>query len=396
MPTKTEKRIDSIEDLNSHLHRQEDRIEQLEQNAKLDTSRAELDQIRQNMNALKVRWKSDAVSTPSQPGNIEVINRSLGAIFCKEGGKHRDDVEKEIDGMTGKALVGSPLVIDATTGSYTIPETYRSDIAALLTETSELRPLVTNVAITSNSMKYPSKLAGVSFTRVSSDSTALTEASPTFSEIDLDVETFALWISVTENFLDDNLVVVGDYFRRIIQEAYVESFDKSMLNNAANPTGLLQNGSVNTVTMSAGRTGFSDLDITDLYSMVEALTTGVKRRNAAFFMHPIVWDICRLLTDANGNALVTPWREAMGRELFGYKVILSDEMPSTSAADTPFIAFGSPKQLLYGDRLGVEIKYFGDTVQAATYQEVFFRARYRAAYATKIASAFSILKTAAA
>lgn len=64
---------------------------------------------------------------------------------------------------------------------------------------------------------------------------------------------------------------------------------------------------------------------------------------------------------ANGVPLLAPWIEAMSRKVFGYDVILSDEMPRASAPATAFIAFEDQKFLLYGDRL--EIKFFGDTVQ---------------------------------
>jgi len=359
------------------------------------------DQLRTLRNAFKGNFaekETHGVPVEEQPAYLP-MDKYLGAVIARESGRHTDIVNRTIDEMqektATKALTGSPLVIDATTGSFLIPETYRNDIIALLTTTSELRPRVTTIPMVSNSMKYPAKNAGISFTRVSSDSAALTEVSPTFQEVDLDVETFALWISVTENFIDDNLAAIGAYFRSIVAEGYVESFDTSMLNNAANPTGLLQNSSVNTVTMNSGDTTFSSITIDDLYSLVEALTTGVKRRGAAFIMHPLVWDIVRMLKNADGDPLLAPWSEAMSRKVFGYDVILSDEMPSTSATATAFIAFGNPALLLYGDRLGLELKYYGDTVQGVQHQEVFFRARYRAAYAASVPGAFSILKTAA-
>ena len=355
------------------------------------------DQVKSLQKAVKSGILAPDVPLEEQNAYLP-MDKYLGAVIAKEAGRHTEVVTRTIDEMQTKiqtkALTGSPLVIDATTGSYLIPETYRNDVIALLTTSSELRPRVTTIPMTSNSLKYPSKLAGTSFTRVSSDSSALTEVSPTFSEVDLDVETFGLWISVTENFIDDNLAAIGAYFRQIISEGYVESFDKSMLNNSANPTGLLQNSSVNTVTMNTGDSTFSSITIDDLYTLVEALTTGVKRRGAAFIMHPLVWDIVRMLKNADGDPLLAPWSEAMARKIFGYDVILSDEMPSSSAPSTAFIAFGDPKLLLYGDRLGLEIKYFGDTVQAVQHQEVFFRARYRAAYACSIPAAFAILKTA--
>ncbi len=56
----------------------------------------------------------------------EPMDKYLGAVIAREAGKHTDIVNRTIDEMQEKvqtkALTGSPLVIDSTTGSFLIPE----------------------------------------------------------------------------------------------------------------------------------------------------------------------------------------------------------------------------------------------------------------------------------
>jgi len=82
----------------------------------------------------------------------------------------------------------------------------------------------------------------------------------------------------------------------------------------------------------------------------------------------------------------------MGREY-----IMSDAMPDAddSAVSTAFIAFGNPKYILHGNRVGMEFKLFDQTSDNLVYDRLFLRARLRQAFVTGIPAAFAVMKTAA-
>jgi len=377
--------IKTIEDLKEHLKESDTRLVDVETRSRV---------LQEKIDNYRSIVKSGLLNGGVDKPDVKTAYETMGALMVTAAGKSTDRSKAILDDMQGKATTGTPLVIDSTTGSYLIPEEYISEVFAVLTEQSEIYPLLTKRPMTSNSAKQPKKATGVSFTRVTSDSSDLTEASPTFDEIDLDVHTQALWISVTENFLEDNLVAIGMYFNDIIQEAWVESIEKNILNNASNPTGLLQTAGVNTYQMGAGSASIDSIEINDLYAMIEELTTGAKRKGARFIMNPLTFDKVRKITDASGSPLIAPWADQSSRNLFGYPTVWSDSLPSADANDTAFIAFGNPKHMTVGERLGLEIKFFGETLSAVTNSEQFFRARYRTAHAVSEPEAFSILKTA--
>jgi HK97 family phage major capsid protein len=87
---------------------------------------------------------------------------------------------------------------------------------------------------------------------------------------------------------------------------------------------------------------------------------------------------------------------AVSRRAKGYPVLLSDNVPDTddSAVSTAFIVFGNPKYTLYGIRMGMEIKYFTETMYAVQDDENFFRIRTRFAGVVGLPANYAVLRTA--
>ncbi len=300
-----------------------------------------------------------------------------------------------------KALVGTPLVDDSTTGSYVVPEEWDNEIGRVVHETSQLVPLVTNFPMNSRVKYIPVKNAGVGFTYIPNDSDATTEANPTFAQKTLTSYTYALWISLTEALLEDDIAGLGAYFRQIVAEAYVDIFETEFLTGTGAPTtGILTNASVRSTSMAAGSTGFGDIKIGDFINMEGDLSErNGALRGARLHMSPYTWNLARGLTDADGRPYIHPgWTGPAARELLGYPVLTSYQMPDSndSAANTPFIALGNPRYFAYGDRVGLEMKLFDKTIQALTNTEIFFRFRFRAAFEHTQPADFTVLKTAPA
>jgi hypothetical protein len=60
------------------------------------------------------------------------------------------------------------------------------------------------------------------------------------------------------------------------------------------------------------------------------------------------------------------------------------------------MAFGNPKHILHGDRVGFEFRIFDQTEAAMQYDRIFLRCRLRQAFLVSIGAAFSKLTSAAA
>jgi len=297
----------------------------------------------------------------------------------------------------GKADLGTPLTGDAsgTDWQYAIPAyIYATDFLKVMDVSSEIIPQITKIPMSNRLIRYPTQGSTVfEFTYVTNEVTDKTEQKPTISYVDLECETFAGWVGVTDELMEDTFLDIGGILRTQAVEDLQYTIEEQALNGSGSPfTGALQNGSV--VGSTIAGTTFGSVDWSDLLTAVEALTTKKQRVGASFVMHPTVWDILASKQDAVGRYYFDPQR-AIPRSAWGYPVYLSDAMPSTSAVSTAFILYGNLKHIYHGTRMGMEIKYFDATMYAVQDDENFFRIRTRFGDVTSLPTNFVAITTAA-
>ncbi len=327
------------------------------------------------------KGKNELLS-PEDVEFLETAQKNRGGYFLQKG---------------TKADLGTPLVNDSTTGSYLVPVGFHDEILRVTQATSELVPLVMNMPMLSRTKLYPKQATGITFVYVSSDGGDLSEQNPTLGQGTLTSYTYGAWVGLTEALLEDDIAGLGAYFMKLIADAYVSIFETEFLAGGGAPvTGLLTVADTQAVSMGPGNASFSSLSYFNFIAMEAALATrNGALRGARWFMSPSTWNIVRSMVDADGNPIQAPWDSAAPKQILGYNVVLSFEMPDVndSAASTPFIAFGNPQYLVYGDRVGLETKFFDATQYAITNTEVFFRFRFRAAFDISQAAEFAVLST---
>ncbi len=295
-----------------------------------------------------------------------------------------------------KADLGTPLVNDTVTGSYVVPEEWHNEVSKLAAIVSEIIPVSTNMPMMSRVKYIPVKADGLTFQQIISDSGDNPEGNPTFGQKTLTSYTYAVWVGLTEALLEDDITGLGDYFRELIADAYVAIWEQEMLTGASAPTGLLANASTQSVV--SGGPGFGDLKYDDFINLEGELSERKGAlRGASFLMSPYTWNIVRGLQDAMGRYYVDPTLGA-AKQILGYPARLSYELPdsSDSAINTKFIGFGNTRHLVYGDRIGLEVKFFDSTLYAVINCEVLLRFRFRGAFEIDLPAEFAILKTAPA
>ena len=399
-PTKIKKNIDTIEDLNAHLHRQEDRLEQLEQNAKGDTSRTDIQRIERSMAAMKGREKMN-IREPTTHDDRQAC-AGIGEVI-KAAARGETQKMEDLGGQKGlihqKADLGTPITGADGATAFIVPIQFYRDVMRIVETESEFMPLVSRWEMSSKSTRYPRKNAGISLTKVSTDGDALTEQTPTWTPDTLTNYTYAAWVPFTEELLEDNDVNLGSYFRDLFGEAAATTFDTELLTSASAPTGLLNNTDCQSISMGAGSTGFADVTIQDMRDMEKELAeTKGALKGARYMYSPYIHQILRDELNAVGDPLLASWVDAAPRKINGKSVALSYEMPDSSddAADTAFAALGDPRQLVWGERLAIEIKLYDATSYSLQYAELFMRCRVRWAFDVGVPTAFCLLKTAAA
>ena len=114
--------------------------------------------------------------------------------------------------------------------------------------------------------------------------------------------------------------------------------------------------------------------------------------------HPTILDIVGNLKDAEGRyQFVNYLTNGISSSLLGYRYGQSDELPdsSESTANKSFVCFGNPRNLIYGDRIALEIKYYDQTQQSVEYFENFFRCRFRGSFNVSLPGSWVKLTTGA-
>lgn len=321
----------------------------------------------------------------------DVIMASGGSVATES------DVEEKLGkGLVEKAGLGTEMVSDSTTGSYVVPVEMFREVIRQAGQSSVLLPLLRTFPMGSRTMTIPVKSTAAALTWVTSQGTTLTETSPTFDQKTLTAYTLAAWIAFNESFFEDEDASVFNYFVEEFGYDLADEIDNQVLNGTGTPmTGIFQDASVNEVVMGSGNSSFSDLDYNDLLDLINAVTYKKYQRGGTFICHPSVMHIIRKLNDANGRPILVEGTMSDPTQIAGYPIRTSDAAPSTSGSSTSFICFGNFRHFAWGSRVGMEVKYFGNTSYAVNEEEVFIRARGRFAGVNLIPDAFAKLTTAA-
>jgi HK97 family phage major capsid protein len=298
--------------------------------------------------------------------------------------------------MERKANIGTPLVSDATTGSYLTTTEIADAVKWAAYQSSVLVPRVdhTNMGARQKSLPVASTMPTMSWQIA--QSSAFTEVSPTFDTKSLTAYSLGGFVCVTESLLEDNDVDLGQYLANTFGSYLGYELDYQIARGTGSPwTGILP-GATYSTNLPTGNTQFTDIGWDELVAMIAALNSERWQRNGVFVFHPIVVNALRSKKDANGNYILRESLSLGGPPAFlGYPVFACDALPSTNAASTKFGFFGNPKYFTMGDRVEMSVEKFDKTYAAAQYETVAFRARGRYAGVITLPQAFVAVSTPA-
>ena len=307
------------------------------------------------------------------------------------------DEKLQVNGNYIKTDLGTPLTGDATgtDAQYLIPSLiFDTQIIRTMEVASEVIPLFTRKPMVGRKHRYAVENDVAVLTFVTNEVTSKTESNPDWTNVDLECETFATWIGITDELLEDTFADIGAQIRTQVMESYQNTVESQMLEGSSPFTGVLSASGTKSKVMDT--TSIANLDWDDMQGLVNTLTTKKTRAGAVFMMHPTIWDILTNYKDANGQYMYRP--DLAGPKMCkGFPVKLTDNMPQLSddAAETAFIVFGNPKWLFYGIRMGLEFKYFDQTMYAVQDDENFWRARTRFACKVALPGNYAVLSTKA-
>lgn len=296
-------------------------------------------------------------------------------------------------------------------GGFLVPEEFRSEVYRIANDYGLARKLCTKIPMKRDVLNMPTLSSSVTV-YWPGEGAAGTESNPVFGRTRLEAKTMVGLTVMSNELLEDADVDIISYIAELFAEAMAGEEDNQLFNGTGNPfTGIFNNSSVNVVTMATGQDTFAETladDLRDLISQVKATALP----GAAYFMHRTTWgSVQKIKQNSNHvvalqNPMITPASAAeinpnllpVGT-IWGYPVYLSDQIVSTTAVSTKFIAFGNLKYAWFGDRKQMTMKISDSATVGSNNvfaeNESAVRFTERVAIAVGLPTAFAVLKTAA-
>lgn len=295
-----------------------------------------------------------------------------------------------------------------STGGFQVPEEFAAEFNRIAEDFGLIRRFARRIPMASDTMNVPRQGSTVTVS-FPGENTAGTESEPTWEQVQLLAKTLVgLTVSSNELLADANISVV-DLLTELFAEAMAGEEDKQGLVGTGAPfTGILEDAGVGVTTMAG--TTFDSLDLDDLRDVVSGLKP-LALVGAAWTMHRDVWGIIQKLKDNDAgyhisaaNPVLLPGATegqiggVIVGSVWGYPVWLSEQMPSTSAADTKFISFGNYNHIWFGDRENITMSISDAATVGSnnTFEQnqSAIRVTERIAIAVGLPDGFQVLKTA--
>lgn len=300
-------------------------------------------------------------------------------------------------GLDGKAMTEGT----GSAGGYLVNPLISNELITLREQAAILRPLFSQVNVSTSSIQIASVTGGMSAGWVAELATK-PSADLTFGQITASVFTAAGLGVVSNQLLADasasvDALVTSDIAKRLATLEEVAFLDGS---GSGQPTGILNTGGVNSTTLTS--TTIPDL----LDAIVDGITNVLTNYQGApshIVMHPRTW--ARIMKARESSApstyLIGAGSTAFGRrandplpagELFGYPVVLTKNMPITKGSGTneSRVLVGAFNEGLILDRQGITVDQ-SPHVYFTTNQTV-FRVEERVGFtAGRYPKAFSVI-----
>jgi len=236
---------------------------------------------------------------------------------------------------------------------FPVPDIVEEEIFAFAREQSVALQNARIWEMTSEKQSFPQETgsASVSWGNTTGNS------DPTISEVELTAEELSAYTVVKNMTLADSRSDIVSWLTSNMAEAAGQELDNVMFNgdgtsDYASCSGILSAACGYSTVMSSGSTAFSSLDATVLSEMISKLD-GLKKQGARFWTNGVNLHHVRSLKDAQDRPI---FMETVGAPvsgtIWGYPYSEVIKMPSTSAANTAFIAFGNARYFAIGRRLG--------------------------------------------
>ena len=264
-----------------------------------------------------------------------------------------------------------------------------------------------------NERKIPTLASSVTVYWVN-ESGSKTSSNPTFGLVTQTLKKLAAIVPMTEEIIEDSAINLTELVAKLFAEAVSKEEDLQFFNGTGSPwTGILNNGSVNSVSLGTGET-VADITIEKLIDMQDETPTGALS-GAKYYMNRQIYNYLRKLradaitaSDSKGVFILPPTKADI-EGILGFPIEFVEAMPgkTLAVADDAFVILGNLKiSAIFGDKQQIRAKLLdqatitdgdGETsINLAVQDMIALRLEERVGYVFALPTAITVLKTGSA
>ena len=233
--------------------------------------------------------------------------------------------------------------------AFPLPDIVDSEILAFAREVSVVLQYARIWPMSSDKQSFPSETAAASV--VWGNTTSQSE--PGVTEVELEANELSAYSVVKNATLMDARSDIVSWLTAALAEAAGQELDNQAFNGSGSPFFGILDATGAGYSVALGGSSFSDMTFTDLSEMIGKLD-GLRKQGARFWMQGQILHLIRSLKDSNNRPI---FYDTIGQPtsgtILGYPYSEVIKMPSTTGADTAFLAFGNLRYLGVGRRLEV-------------------------------------------
>lgn len=301
-------------------------------------------------------------------------------------------------------------------GGFIVPEEFAAEVFRVVEDFGIIPKLARKFPMGSDTLNVPRLSASVSV-YWPGETGAGTAAQPTFEAVVLSAKTLMGITPMSNELLADANVSVVDLLVQLFAEAIAGEIDNQGFNgNGAPFVGLLNDTGVTVYTPAAGNSTFTLCSTPDNARTLLSKVKPWSLQGACYVMHRTVWALFQTAKASTSgdyflstfNPALTGSTQANGTQgfplavagtLWGYPVLLSDKMPTTTAVSTKYVIFGNLGNMFLGTRqdIAVDISREATVGGANLFAQNMSAVRVitRVAVAVGLPTAFAVLSTSA-
>lgn len=257
-------------------------------------------------------------------------------------------------------------------GGFVVPQEFAAEVFRVVEDFGLIAKLATKFPMNSDTLNVPRLSASVTV-YWPGEATAGTPSQPTFEQVVLTAKTLMGITPMSNELLADANVSVVNLLVTLFAEAIAGELDNQGFNGTGAPfTGILSDTGVTVYTPTTGNSTFALCSTPDNARTLISKIKPWALQGAVFVMHRSVWALIQeAKSSSSGNYFLSSFNPVLGGNtqadgvqkfplgvagtLWGYPVLLSDKMPTTTAVSTKYIIFGNLANIFMGTRQDVSV-----------------------------------------